>query len=79
MIREAYDRCVDSTGKVRFSYINKILERWNAQGVRTLAEARGEKSEKKQEKPPVAENKRKTSYDINEFEKMALNGDLMMK
>ncbi len=79
MIREAYDRCVDSTGKVRFSYINKILERWNAQGVRTLAEARVEKGEKKQGKAPAAEDRRKTSYDISEFEKMALNGDLMMK
>lgn len=79
LIREAYDRCVDSTGKVRFSYINKILERWNTQGVRTVAEARSEKDGKKQAAKPVAEGKRKTSYDINEFEKMALNGDLMMK
>ena len=79
MIREAYDRCVDGTGEVRFSYINKVLERWNAQGIRTVAEARSEKDEKKSAKPAAAENKRKTSYDINEFEKMALNGDLMMK
>lgn len=79
MIREAYDRCVDSTGKVRFSYINKILERWNAQGVRTPEEAKKEKNEKPSGKPAAADSKRKTSYDINEFEKMALNGDLMMK
>lgn len=78
MIREAYDRCVDSTGKVRFSYINKILERWNTQGVHSLAEARSEKNEKKAPKA-AAEKQRGTSYDIDEFEKMALNGDLMMK
>ena len=47
--------------------------------MRTVAEARSEKDGKKQAAKPVAEGKRKTSYDINEFEKMALNGDLMMK
>lgn len=73
MLREAYDRCVDSTGKLKISYINRILERWNAQGVTTLEQARKETNKKKS---ATAGQKRATSYDIEAFEKLALyDGD----
>lgn len=80
MIREAYDRCVDSTGKIRFQYINKILERWNKQDIRTIEAARADILEKKPAKPkkPAAET-RDRSYDLEQFEEMALYGDALPK
>lgn len=33
MLREAYSRCVDNTGKYSLPYINKILEKWHKEGV----------------------------------------------
>ena len=38
MLRAAYERCVDNTGKFNISYINKILEGWHKQGARNLQE-----------------------------------------
>ena len=37
MLKEAYDRCVNATGKVSFAYINSILQRWQKQGITDLA------------------------------------------
>ncbi len=84
MIREAYNRCVDSTGKVKFNYINKILERWYKQNLRTLQDVRAE-NDRKPEKS-TTENRpagkqtasaKDQSYDLDEFEKMTLYGDLI--
>lgn len=33
MIREAYERCVNATGKLSLHYMNKILERWHKAGL----------------------------------------------
>lgn len=76
MLKEAYNRCVDSTGKVRFSYINRILERWHKEGVHSLAAAKEEAARGKNKKSTAEETKRKTSYDIDEFEKMTLREEL---
>ncbi|MBQ9083946.1 MAG: DnaD domain protein [Clostridia bacterium] len=84
MLREAYNRCVDSTGKVKFNYINKILERWFKQNLRTLQDVRAE-NERKPEKTtsdarpagkPQAPAKDQ-SYDLDDFEKMTLYEDLI--
>lgn len=34
MLREAYERCVDTKGMMNFKYIDGILKRWNANGIR---------------------------------------------
>ena len=39
LIKEAYERCINNTAKLQFSYINKILSTWHANNVSTLAEA----------------------------------------
>ena len=39
LIKLAYDRTVDNTGKVAFPYLNKILNRWKEKGVCTPDEA----------------------------------------
>lgn len=33
MLREAYERCVDTKGMMNFKYIDGILKRWNANGI----------------------------------------------
>ena len=38
IIEKAYEVTADATGKGSFAYANSVLERWNAAGLRTLAE-----------------------------------------
>ncbi|QNK40700.1 DnaD domain protein [Caproicibacter fermentans] len=46
MIREAYDRAVDATGKFSASYMNRILERWKKANISTVLQAEREKMER---------------------------------
>ncbi len=32
MLKEAYDQCVNNTGRVSFPYINKVLDQWHSAG-----------------------------------------------
>ena len=65
MLRAAYERCVDNTGKFNISYINKILEGWHKQGARNLQEVEMLEAKKKEER------EQGTSYDIDQLEKMS--------
>lgn len=65
MLREAYERCVDSKGVMRFSYIDGILKRWHNAGIMSLNDLKEFDSQKK-----APAKKRKTSYDINELKKI---------
>lgn len=38
IIERAYEVTADATGKGSFAYANSVLERWNAEGLRTLSE-----------------------------------------
>lgn len=65
ILREAYERCVDKKSTVDFRYIDGILKKWFNGNVTNIDELKAfEMSDKK----PVA--KRKTSYDINELNKI---------
>ena len=68
MIQEAYERCINQTGKINLRYMNKILERWRAQGIFTLEQAKEEQSRKTQAKE-------KASYDIAAFENSGVFDD----
>lgn len=63
LIREAYERCVNQTGKVNMRYINKILERWHADGVTTLEQAQKEQAAR------TVKQEKQTTYDIDAFER----------
>lgn len=76
MLKEAYNRCVDSTGSVRFSYINRILERWHKENICTLEQASKEDSRSAKGKKNSASQERKPSYDLDAFEKMILQEEL---
>ncbi len=65
MLREAYERCVDSKGTMSLRYIDGILKRWNASGIRNLEELK--RFESNSSKP---QSKSKSSYDIDELEKI---------
>ena len=68
MIRLAYNECADSTKKISFSYMNKILERWHNDAVKTPEDLKLQKSLR--EKNKSRENKKYTSVDLEEYERM---------
>ncbi len=65
MLREAYERCVDTKGSMKFSYIDGILRRWHNEGIMNLNDLAEFEDKKK-----TAPKKRKTSYDIEELKKI---------
>lgn len=65
LLGEAYERCVDKTGKLSIAYMNKILEKWHHLGFKTLDEVKT-----KDEKLSKDSKENKKSYDINELEEM---------
>lgn len=72
MIRLAYDRCVDSTTKLSFGYINKVLESWHSLGVSKPDQIPTE------EKKSVKNTKKSTnnkSYDLDEIKQMFSSDD----
>lgn len=70
MIREAYDRAVDNTGKFSASYMNKILERWHKSNITTSKEAEQEKMDR------AASHKsakgKSLTFDIDEYERTSV-------
>lgn len=75
LIKLAYDRTVDNTGKVAFPYLNKILNRWKEKGVATPQEALAE-MESGPAKAPAGGGGRKaaepaeTSFDLGEIRRL---------
>ena len=78
MIKEAYDMAIDHTGKVSFSYANKILKSWNERGIDNLEAARkeAEAGEKIKTKPAPKNNRfnnfKQKEYDYSELEQKEL-------
>lgn len=67
LLREAYERCVDTKGQLSLSYMNGILSRWHEQGITTLQQAQEEKLRKAAVRKQ--ESAAKSTYDIDEFER----------
>lgn len=65
MLSAAYERCADNTGKFSAAYMNRVLERWQKEGVKSLDQLAREEQRKKDEK------EHNTSYDIDEMERMS--------
>ena len=72
MIKIAYDKCIDSTNKLNFGYINKILENWAKDNIYTSQQVELADKEFSKNKADIKDNK-ETSYDLDEWEKFALN------
>lgn len=66
VIKLAYERTVDNTGKVAFPYLHKILAQWHSQGIHTAADAQRE-IQSRQGTKRDAEN---PSFDVGDIERM---------
>lgn len=66
IIRLAYEKAVDNTGKVSFPYIHKILSAWHEKGFKTPEEALGEPAPGTKSS---AEKQKEYSFDLEEFER----------
>ncbi len=67
LITLACERCIDSTNKVSFPYIDKVLSRWADKNITTVEEANSEN------KPATNQRIEKThSFDLDDFDKLTL-------
>ncbi len=69
MMRLAFNRCVDSIGKLSFQYIDKILSNWRKENVKTPQDLETLEAAKPRDRKPKPKNQppRKTSYDLNQL------------
>ena len=67
ILQKAYEITIDSIGKPSLPYANTILERWHAEGYRTIEDIDAAIAEYKQKK-----NEGKGSFDTDEFFEAAL-------
>ena len=67
MIRLAYEKTVDNTGKVSFPYIHKILSAWHEKGFQTPEEALAEPAPSAKQKK---DGKKEYSFNLDEFEQL---------
>jgi DnaD/phage-associated family protein len=73
IIKLAYDRTVDNTGKAAFPYLNRILNRWQEKGVRTPEEAMAEMesgSKAQRGKPGQQTAAPESSFDLSEIRRL---------
>ena len=61
LILEAYDRCVNATGKMNFKYIGKVLESFRQNGVKSPADLKAA--------PEKAGNESRKSFETSDLEK----------
>lgn len=67
MIRNAYEECINNTGKLNYHYMGKIMEDWHESGVTSAAEAK----EKKNKKSRKSSDSYKATYDIAAYESVS--------
>lgn len=76
MLREAYERCLDTKGEMKFSYIDGILKRWYNEGIKNISDIENKPkqfktSSQNKSQPKASRLEQKPSYDINELENMS--------
>ena len=83
MIILAYEEMAEHTGKIRYSYMDKILENWFKAEIKTPGDVERFKAEKaalkSASKKVAAKNQTTTdpSYDLDEFENESIFGELI--
>lgn len=73
MLLEAYERCLDAKGEMKFSYIDGILKRWYNDGVKNISDIENKPVNKpnysaQKSQPKASKLQQKPSYDIEELE-----------
>lgn len=66
LILEAYNRCIDSIGKYRNAYIDKVLEQFHTHSIKTIEQANEARA---MNKSKYGKKESDPSYNINEYEK----------
>jgi DnaD/phage-associated family protein len=78
MIREAYDRTIDGTGKYQPVYMNSILERWHEAGISTPKQAADDRIERTashksgRSRSAKSEKGKDLTFDIDEYERTSI-------
>ncbi len=67
MLKAAYDECIDHAQKYSWQYINSILAAWHKNGYKKISDISSKPAQTGQEKS-------KTSYSIDEIEKILFGG-----
>ena len=67
MLREAYERCVDAKGEMKFNYIDGILRRWHTAGIHNLSELKESEQKKTASKKEPPRNQ---SYNIDQLDEI---------
>lgn len=73
MLLEAYERCLDAKGEMKFSYIDGILKRWYNDGIKNISDIENKPVQKprqvpKKSQPSASRLQQKPSYNIEELE-----------
>ena len=83
MIFLAYEQMAEHCQKMSFPYMNKVLESWHTNGIKTPSDV--EKANKPVSSPNSPQNKSKanaghaSSYDLNEFNRNAMQKPIVYK
>ena len=83
MIFLAYEQMAEHCQKMSFPYMNKVLESWHTNGIKTSSDV--EKANKPVSSPNLPQNKSKanaghaSSYDLNEFNRNAMQKPIVYK
>lgn len=75
MIILAYEEMANHTGKISFSYIDKVLQNWNSKGYKTPEDIENALAQQKEKKPKKTESA-SASYDLEKFKERSLHGEL---
>lgn len=79
----AYEQMAEHCQKMSFPYMNKVLESWHTNGIKTSSDV--EKANKPVSSPNSPQNKSKanaghaSSYDLNEFNRNAMQKPIVYK
>lgn len=71
MIYIAYEEMLNYSNKISFAYMNKILANWHSKGIKTPDDVEQEKRKYKEQNSAQKSNEKRTSYDMNEFNRRA--------
>lgn len=77
LILYAYEKTVDNTGKVSFSYMNKILDDWYSKGIFTVSDVKAAESKRAADEP--AANSDEHSYNLDLLVAHAMNNTPKIK
>ena len=71
VIREAYERCIDSKGEYKLNYIDAIIKRWYANGITTIEQVHQD-VKMSAGKRKESDGSHSPSYSIDEYEKNSI-------